>query len=488
MLKITTDNECFKWAVLSALYPSSGDPRSTLKQYKKFEHKLNWSGLVFPLPLNQIRRFENNNPSLTVNVYIYKPEEGDAIIPVYLTKHQARSRHIDLLLLSDGPNTHYTWIKNMSRLCRAHINHSKHHKSFTCPHCVHKFTTKVAFENHFPDCSKHERQVIKFPELGKHILEWRSRNKTQLTSHIIYADFESYLSPVTHTDPPTSKTTVIDEHVPSGFCCYTVSQSSHYPNRLVSYSGENCMDHFFDHLMREQARIACIEGKNIEMLPLTRHQQEKFEKTEDCKNCGSPFTKKSRKCRHHNHSTGQFIAAVCNSCNLQLKARRQRIDDRKNFSDFKNATPTSDEDQSKFKFFIPVVFHNLSGYDSHHIFRYFNPRVAAKYSKNGEKKFPPNVEIIALNLERFISFDIFYLRFIDSVKFLSASLDSLVENLVSSCDQPFDKFTHTREHFNPKPEDEKLIFKKGEFPYNHFDSLERFKETSLPQKTLFTTL
>ena len=84
------------------------------------------------------------------------------------------------------------------------------------------------------------------------------------------------------------------------------------------------------------------------------------------------------------------------------------------------------------------------------------PGVAAKYNKNGDKKFPPNVEIIALNLERFISFDIFYLRFIDSVKFLSASLDSLVENLVSSCDQPFDKFTHTREHFNPKPEERKI--------------------------------
>ena len=65
--------------------------------------------------------------------------------------------------------------------------------------------------------------------------------------------------------------------------------------------------------------------------PLTRHQQEKFEKTEDCKNCGSPFTKQSPKCRHHNHSTGQFIAAVCNSCNLQLKARRQRIDEKKIF-------------------------------------------------------------------------------------------------------------------------------------------------------------
>jgi len=237
--------------------------------------------------------------------------------------------------------------------------------------------------------------------------------------------------------------------------------------------------------MSEQARIASIKGKNYDMLPLTLHQQEKYDKAVECKYCGDPFSETSPKCKHHNHSTGQFIATLCNKCNLQVKARRQKIVDRKNFVNPNLATPTPPEDQSKFKFFIPVIFHNLSGYDSHHIFRYFNPRVAARYSKNGDTKYPPNVEIIALNLERFISFDIFYLRFIDSVKFLSASLDSLVENLVSSCDQPFDKFVHTREHLKPNPEVEKLIFKKGEFPYNYFDSLERFKETSLPPKDAF---
>ena len=74
------DEKCFRWAVLSALYPSSGETR-WLKQYEKFENTLNWTGLQSPTPLNQIRQFEANNPTITINVFIYKPEEGDAIIP-----------------------------------------------------------------------------------------------------------------------------------------------------------------------------------------------------------------------------------------------------------------------------------------------------------------------------------------------------------------------------------------------------------------------
>ena len=149
------------------------------------------------------------------------------------------------------------------------------------------------------------------------------------------------------------------------------------------------------------------------------------------------------------------------------------------------------EDKPKYRFFIPVYFYNLARYDSKHIFRYFNPRVAAEYGKDEdeeEDEHPPNIQIIGLNLEQFISFDIFYLRFIDTVKFLSASLESLVNNLVVSCDKPFDKFTHTRDRLKPDAEAEKLIFAKGVFPYEFFDSLKKFEDLQLPGKTLFTVI
>ena len=42
------------------------------------------------------------------------------------------------------------------------------------------------------------------------------------------------------------------------------------------------------------------------------------------------------------------------------------------------------KDKNEYMFHIPVCFHNLSRYDSKHIFKYFNPRVAAKYGKDEE--------------------------------------------------------------------------------------------------------
>jgi len=96
------------------------------------------------------------------------------------------------------------------------------------------------------------------------------------------------------------------------------------------------------------------------------------------------------------------------------------------FYDIQNCTQTPTKN-NKYQFHITVVGRNISRYDSKFIFKYFNPRVLAKFGKN-DSKYPPNVEVTALNLEQFISFDIFYLRFIDSFKFLS--LESLVDNLI----------------------------------------------------------
>ena len=203
---------------------------------------------------------------------------------------------------------------------------------------------------------------------------------------------------------------------------------------------------------------------NIQMLPLSAHQQEKFDKTAECRSCNEAFADKNIKVRHHNHATGAFIAAVCNSCNLQLKSQRKLSEGTKNLRDF-STIPEANNEKNKYKFHISVVMHNLSRYDAKFIFRFFNPRRAAKYGKNTDK-YPPNVESTALNLEQFMSFDIFYLRFIDSIKFLNASLDTLVNNFVASCDHPYDKFTHTRMHIKSDgPETDKLIFSKEVFPY-----------------------
>ena len=65
------------------------------------------------------------------------------------------------------------------------------------------------------------------------------------------------------------------------------------------------------------------------------------------------------------------------------------------------------------------------------------------------------------------------LRFIDSIKFMSSSLDSLVNNLVKGGHQFFGF-----ESYNDRQCE--LLIRKGIYPYEYMDSWDRFKETSLP--------
>ena len=68
------------------------------------------------------------------------------------------------------------------------------------------------------------------------------------------------------------------------------------------------------------------------------------------------------------------------------------------------------------------------------------------------------------------------IRFIDSFRFLPASLDKLAGNLEPN------QFTHTKETFGDECD---LLLSKGVFPQDQIDSLEKFNETKLPTKEKF---
>jgi hypothetical protein len=157
------------------------------------------------------------------------------------------------------------------------------------------------------------------------------------------------------------------------------------------------MDVFYEHLAQEQMRIVDIMIQNVDVLPLTAEEQERYDRALWCPRCCETFTNDNEKVRHHNHRTGKSIDALCNNCNLQIKDR----------------------------VLIPVAFHSLKNYDAHHTFKSFNKRLAAKYDEEGRQMFE-SFYIIALILEKNTSFDFLYLRFIDSFQFLSASLNELV--------------------------------------------------------------
>ena len=113
---------------------------------------------------------------------------------------------------------------------------------------------------------------------------------------------------------------------------------------------------------------------------------------------------------------------------------------------------------------LPVFFHNLRGYDCHHL-------------KQGLGKYD-GLSCIATTSERYVSVTLGNIRFLDSYQFLNMSLAKLVNNLTASGH----KFPILKQCFNEHID---LLVRKGVYPYEYVDSVNRFEETSLPAREHF---
>ena len=162
---------------------------------------------------------------------------------------------------------------------------------------------------------------------------------------------------------------------------------------------------FCDHVI-EEAHHLCHSFPEKPMEPLTKVLWKDYKHVSSCHICFKHFKEGNRKVRDHCHYTSRYRGPAHIGCNLQYKI------------------PS----------YIPIMFHNLSGYDAH----LFVKELANYGSCMG---------IITKNREDYISFSIkvevdkyinkkgiekskeIELRFIESFKFMSSSLDSLVNNL-----------------------------------------------------------
>ena len=161
---------------------------------------------------------------------------------------------------------------------------------------------------------------------------------------------------------------------------------------------------------------------------------------ETCLFCADPLLVPNFKdsVRDHDHMTGKYRGAAHNECNFKLKLNPKTMP-------------------------IPVIFHNLKGYDGHLLMQ-------AMARVQGE------IKCIATNTEKYMSFSLGNLRFIDSLNFLLNSL----EKVVDGCDE-----FPIMEKLMPEENKRQLLLKKGVYPYEYMDSFERFDETQLPEKEKF---
>ena len=205
-------------------------------------------------------------------------------------------------------------------------------------------------------------------------------------------------------NPNKSSTRGVNAHKPSGWCLHSKFAYRKVKSPTTQYRGPDCVEKFCKKIISEAKRLYS-SFPEVPMLPLTKEQTKQYKKATKC-HIGFKEFKDKGKVRDHCHYTGAYRGAAHYGCNLCYKI------------------PS----------YIPVVFHNVAGYDAHLFIREL-----ASYTKD--------MGVIAKNTEDYISFSIkvevdkyvdkdgekkykeLELRFIDSFKFMSSSLDSLVNNL-----------------------------------------------------------
>ena len=136
-------------------------------------------------------------------------------------------------------------------------------------------------------------------------------------------------------------------------------------------------------------------------LIMSEEEEHLFQQSNSCWICKKLIDNDEEKVRDHCHVTGKFRGAAHKSCNLNFKPTKK----------------------------VPVIFHNLRGYDSHLSFCELN-------------KFDVKIDVIPNRLEKYMAF-ILNKNFV-SMQFMNSSFEKLVKNLSG------DDFKYLAEEFGFK--------------------------------------
>ena len=446
------DNQCFKWSVTRALFPEQVHNERITKKLRSNTSKLNWVGVEFPVQIDKIGIFEKNNPKYAVNVYGYDKE-------VYIIRSSGnnnREQTINLLLISNDKTNHYTSIKSMSGLLNSQ-KYKRRHKRYYCERCLLSFKTQKSLDTHSEYCKDHDAVKITLPKKGA-MLKFKNWNNSMRVPFVIYADFECLTEPISSCkrDDTKSFTHQYQKHKPSGFAYLIKSyDDSLFKPQLIEYTAESEDDDVsrkFVSSLEKSVRKLHKLSRFVKKSTLNKKNKADYDKAIQCHICDGEFN--GDKVLDHDHLTGKYRGAAHNDCNLNYKIPKH----------------------------IPVIFHNLAGYDAHLFIK--NLGVT-----EGKIDCIPNNEEKYISFKKEIKVDEYInkkgktininkeIRFIDSFKFMPSGLDRLVSNLEK------DDFKNLSDHF--EGEQLELMQRKGVYPYDYVNSLARLSETSLPQQEDF---
>ena len=336
------------------------DPQR-VSNLRKFTDNYDWSGLESPVSMKDIRKFETRN-NISVNILAVEGRD----IYIY-RKGQRVGQEINLLMVSEDGIWHYTAIKSLSRFLSSK-NSNTNRKQHFCMNCVQGFTQGSSRDQHQVYCKDNESVRVEMPKQGSTV-EFKDGQNQFRVPFIMYADFESILElmgpgELGFPNPNQPYTTEVNQHTPSGRCVYSKFAYGDVDNLLRLYRGKDCIETFCNYIKGEARRLYHMFPE-LPMGPLTKKQWNKYKKATKCHICYKPFTLRNLKVRDHCHYTGLYRGPTHSLCNLRYKILS----------------------------YIPVMFHNLSGYNAHLFIRELGGHAS-------------DMEVMAKNKEDYISFSV----------------------------------------------------------------------------------
>ena len=416
------DRYCFIWSILASIHPCENDHPNRVNNYVHYFNELNFQNFVFTngFKCSDVHKFNEIN-NLSVNIYeLNFYQDGDKwkhnLLPTEISKNES-DNVIDLLIYKN----HYALIKKL------HVFLGDHNKSFVCRRCLNSYTCENALIKHKEKCG--DDSICTIRTSNESHLYWKKYfHKNPLYFRII-ADFEA--DNEIDDSKIGDKTTNIYKQKPvlNGYNIISelndVLKSGYYESPL----GYDNVDWFVKEVMKLENKMTFYFKKPKKDIIMTQEDEEDYKNNNICRFCEKNI--ESDKVRDHCHLTGKYRGSSHNVCNINVMQKDSN--------------------------FIPFVLHNFSKYDCH---MFFKRLVDLKKEK---VKF----EIIPKTNEEYVSVRYGCIRFIDSYRFLSESLDKLVKNLDDN------DFKILKKEF---PDKGQYLNKKLAYPYEYFKSINDYKK------------
>ena len=221
-------------------------------------------------------------------------------------------------------------------------------------------------EEHGKDCLMiNGGQNVK---LKKEFIEFKNFNRQIPAPFKIYADFECLLKScvVGFDNDCFSYTTKYQDHVPCSFAYEAVCVDNKFSKDVVLYTGKNFVYKFIQCNFRVYNYCKRVMKKHFNKnFVMTAEENEEVERSNICWIFGKLIDIGDNKVRDHCQNFRKYRGCVHWSCNINLKISKK----------------------------VPVIFHNLRGYDSHLIFKERN-------------RFNCKISVIPNGLEKYTSFSL----------------------------------------------------------------------------------